>query len=121
MLALKKKREAEQKAAAAEASSSPAMVDTSVAAVTPQNGDNHEAGPAKISLLGIGGIKKKDTSATGNNNNNNNMKKRTPGEIRIQKGNLSYIRPHQDSPLYIERSCPTDCLFYFYCEYHYHQ
>lgn len=123
MLALKKKREAEQKAAAAEtASSSPAAVDTPVAVITPQNGDNHEAGPAKISLLGIGGIKKKDTSATGNNNNNN-MKKRTPGEIRIQKGNLSYIRPHQDSPLYIERSCPTDCLFlfYFYCEYHYHQ
>ena len=98
MLALKKKREAEQKAAAAaaEASSSPATEDTPVAAVTPQNGDNHEAGPAKISLLGIGGIKKKDTSATGNGNsiNNNNMKKRTPGEIRIQKGNLSFIRPH---------------------------
>ena len=99
MLALKKKREAEQKAAAAaaaEASSSPATEDTPVAAVTPQNGDNHEAGPAKISLLGIGGIKKKDTSATGNGNsiNNNNMKKRTPGEIRIQKGNLSFVRPH---------------------------
>jgi hypothetical protein len=92
MLALKKKREAEQKAAAAaEASSSPATDDTPVAAVTPQNGDHHEAGPAKISLLGIGGIKKKDTSATGNSNNNNNMKKRTPGEIRIQKGNLSFL------------------------------
>ena len=122
MLALKKKREAEQKAAAAaaaEASSSPATEDTPVAAVTPQNGDNHEAGPAKISLLGIGGIKKKDTSATGNgNNNNNNMKKRTPGEIRIQKGNLSFLcsttlgLPFALCTLNTHLSSPTYFLFY---------
>jgi hypothetical protein len=61
MLALKKKKEA---AAAAEAA----------AAQEPQQ--------EKLSLLGIGG--KKMTNAT----ENGTGKKRTPGEIRIQKGTV---------------------------------
>jgi len=65
MLALKKKREAEKKEA-----------DDAAAAAS--------AGPEKVSLLGIGGKKQAkngDSAANGG-------KKRTPGEIRIQKGAL---------------------------------
>jgi hypothetical protein len=61
MLALKKKREAEAKAAAAAPADEPAPVE-------------------KVSLLGIGGKK------TTRSNESASTKKRTPGEIRIQKG-----------------------------------
>jgi len=66
MLALKKKREAEKKEA-----------DDAAAAAAAAS-----AGPEKVSLLGIGGKKQAkngDSAANGG-------KKRTPGEIRIQKG-----------------------------------
>jgi hypothetical protein len=69
MLALKKKREAEAKKAAEAAESASA------------NG-SESPGPEKVSLLGIGGKKTTrngDSAKTG-------AKKRTPGEIRIQKG-----------------------------------
>ena len=62
MLALKKKREAEAKKAAESGS---------------------DSGPEKVSLLGIGGKK-----TTRNGDNKTGGKKRTPGEIRIQKGAL---------------------------------
>lgn len=71
MLALKKKREAEAKARA-EATEQQQQIQSAgeVEETTPQ---------AKVSLLGIGG-KKNDK-----NNGKSSGKKRTPGEIRIQK------------------------------------
>lgn len=63
MLALKKKKEAAAAAAAAEAA------------------ENPSSGPPKVSLLGIGGKKTQKKEGS-----NGNAKKRTPGEIRIQKG-----------------------------------
>jgi ubiquitin-conjugating enzyme E2 M len=76
MLALKKKREAEAKAKAEAAvqqqMQSPGEVDETT---TPQQA----ASTTKVSLLGIGG-KKNDK-----NNEKSSGKKRTPGEIRIQK------------------------------------
>ena len=81
MLALKKKREAEAKAKAeAEAaaavsapSSEPAPMAVDSTTTTASN---------KVSLLGIGGKKKKTEDGAAKNG----TKKRTPGEIRIQKG-----------------------------------
>jgi hypothetical protein len=70
MLALKKKREAE--AAAVKAA----------AAVEPKQEPGDAAGPQKVSLFGIGGEKKTK------NGDSKTGKKRTPGEIRIQKGKL---------------------------------
>lgn len=76
MLALKKKREAEKKAAeeAAKAeAASPAQTPVADGATT--NG----SGGGSVSLFGIGGQKKtKKGEQTGT--------KKTPGEIRIQKG-----------------------------------
>ena len=69
MLALKKKREAEQKAKQAE---------SSAAVSTPST----EAPSKKISLLGVGGKKTKASSENGTTEG----KRMTPGEIRIQKG-----------------------------------
>ena len=73
MLALKKKREAEAKAKAeaAEASSGP-------------DAPKEASSAGKISLLGVGGSKKK--TGTDGNGKATGGKKRTPGEIRIQKG-----------------------------------
>jgi len=76
MLALKKKREAEAKAKAeAEAA----------AAASPGGGAAAQA-PEKVSILGIGGKKKKD----GGKDGAGGSKKRTPGEIRIQKGETDH-------------------------------
>ena len=76
MLALKKKREAERKQAAEE---------EAAAAATTNNNNNGgtTATPPTLSLLGVGGKKqvKNGDSATA-------VKKRTPGEIRIQKGSF---------------------------------
>ena len=73
MLALKKKRETEAKAKAeAEAA----------AAASPGGG----AAAEKVSILGIGGKKKKD----GGKGGAGGSKKRTPGEIRIQKGETEH-------------------------------
>lgn len=73
MLALKKKREAEAKAAAEEAAR---------AKQEPSGGNGAEGKSEKVSLLGIGG-KKKNKNGDGKTG-----KKRSPGEIRIQKGNF---------------------------------
>lgn len=70
MLALKKKREADKAAAEAAAKEDKMAVD--------------EQEPAKVSLLGIDGKKKKSKNGEAKG------KKRTPGEIRIQKGAFSY-------------------------------
>ena len=70
MLALKKKREAEAKAAAA-ASAEEQAAGTPTS--TPQ--------AKKVSLFGVGGKKKQE-----NGEGKTTGKKRTPGEIRIQKG-----------------------------------
>lgn len=70
MLALKKKREEEKKKA--EEAAKAAAAEGSTAA--PDDGN-------KVSLLGVGGKKKKSENGTGTTG-----KKRTPGEIRIQKG-----------------------------------
>lgn len=79
MLALKKKREAEAKAAAEEAERAKADGDNGDGT----SGGGPEAPPEKVSLLGIGGKKKnKNGEKTGG-------KKRSPGEIRIQKGKLT--------------------------------
>jgi hypothetical protein len=76
MLALKKKREAEAKVAAEEKAEADKMeVETPAA-----------TGPAKVSLLGIGGKKK----TTKNGDGKTAGKKRSPGEIRIQKGTFLY-------------------------------
>jgi hypothetical protein len=70
MLALKKKREAEKKQAEAESSAAGAA---SPAAEEPKSSGG------QVSLFGIGGEKKsKKSEQTG--------LKKTPGEIRIQKG-----------------------------------
>lgn len=70
MLALKKKKEAEKKAAAE--------------AAARKDGSSDEKGTTvkaeKVSLFGVGGKKKKDSGANGKE------KRRTAGEIRIQKG-----------------------------------
>mmetsp|Transcript_32123 Transcript_32123/g.96260 ORF Transcript_32123/g.96260 Transcript_32123/m.96260 type:complete len:223 (-) Transcript_32123:645-1313(-) len=76
MLALKKKREAEAKAKAeAEASGA-----SSAASTPPPSSELSSSEAKKVSILGIGGKKKKDKGGNGSNS-----KKRTPGEIRIQK------------------------------------
>lgn len=78
MLALKKKREAEAAQKAAEEQAAARSVEAGDAAAT----TNHSAEDSKVNLLGIGGRKVKTAAeadgAAG--------KKRTPGEIRIQKG-----------------------------------
>lgn len=77
MLALKKKREAEAKAKAeAEAAAA--------ASSGGKDGASAQA-PEKVSILGIGGKKKKDSGKDGAGG-----KKRTPGEIRIQKGEAAF-------------------------------
>lgn len=76
MLALKKKREAEAKAKE-EAEAAAAASDSASA-----SGASSASGPQKVSILGIGGKKKKDSGKDGASGG----KKRTPGEIRIQKG-----------------------------------
>ncbi|KAL7456505.1 hypothetical protein ACHAWC_008003 [Mediolabrus comicus] len=85
MLALKKKREAEAKAkaeaeaaaAVQEPSSAPMEVDASTSSSSSSNNNSSK----KVSLLGIGGKKKKSDDGGAKNG----TKKRTPGEIRIQK------------------------------------
>ena len=80
MLALKKKREAEAKAKAEEAALAAA---NGGAVQTPGTAPSATATtnePKKVSLLGVGG-KKKQSGAGGPK-----QKKRSPGEIRIQKG-----------------------------------
>jgi hypothetical protein len=69
MLALKKKREAEKKKAEEEAAAKPADAPAAV-----ESGDKN-----KVSLFGIGGQKK-------NKKGEQAGTRKTPGEIRIQKG-----------------------------------
>lgn len=110
MLALKKKREAEAKAAAAAAAAAKTSQTSSnqghnhanpTSSPPPSNHPNHDHNQQnhlqssehpttapdgkKISLLGVGGKKKKQEGAGGENAKTMG-KKRTPGEIRIQKG-----------------------------------
>lgn len=92
MLALKKKREAEAKAkaeaeaAAVSASGGEGAVQTpGTAPSSASGGAAAESSSNKVSLLGIGGKKKK---ADGAGVGGNGQKKRSPGEIRIQKGEL---------------------------------
>ena len=80
MLALKKKREAEAKARADEE----AAAQAAGAVQTPGTAPSAADASKKVSLLGVGG-KKKRTGGAGANG----QKKRSPGEIRIQKGELS--------------------------------
>ena len=85
MLALKKKREAEAKAKAEAAAAD--GVDGICAPETPVAATGESSSGAatnKVSLLGIGGKKKKSEGTA--NGGTNGTKKRTPGEIRIQKG-----------------------------------
>mmetsp|Transcript_5880 Transcript_5880/g.14725 ORF Transcript_5880/g.14725 Transcript_5880/m.14725 type:complete len:224 (+) Transcript_5880:114-785(+) len=77
MLALKKKREAEAKA---KAETEAAAAAGGGAVQTPGTAPS-ASGPNKVSLLGIGGKKKKSDDKAGVNG----QKKRSPGEIRIQK------------------------------------
>ena len=70
MLALKKKREAERKEKEEAAKN---------AAAAEKNGETAASAGGQVSLFGIGGEKKtKKNEATGT--------KKSPGEIRIQKG-----------------------------------
>jgi hypothetical protein len=62
--------------------------DTLQSVTTATNTTSQTTSSSKVSLLGIGGIKKNNASST---TNANNSKKRTPGEIRIQKGKLCWI------------------------------
>jgi hypothetical protein len=96
MLALKKKREAEA-AAAASASATTDILGTSDGnSVRNAVEDPSEAGGStKVSLIGaIGGKKTKDKVADAGKEGSSVGKKRTPGEIRIQKG------------MAFDRSCP---------------
>jgi len=81
MLALKKKREAEAKAKAAAAAAAPPSSEPAPMAV-----DSTSSSSNKVSLLGIGGKKKKSEDGAAKNG----TKKRSPGEIRIQKGECCY-------------------------------
>lgn len=77
MLALKKKREAEQKAKKAE-----------LAAVDNPSTDAPSAPTSKkVSILGVGGKKTKSSAEKGASGG----KRRTPGELRIQKGTFVLI------------------------------
>jgi hypothetical protein len=87
MLALKKKREAEKKQAEEAAKAEAAAVASSKTVESPAGAAAPSAtggsGGGQVSLFGIGGEKKsKKGEQTG-------MKK-TPGEIRIQKGKFLY-------------------------------
>jgi hypothetical protein len=85
MLALKKKRETEAKQAA----------EAAAAAAEAQGKEGGEAEATqgepveKVSLLGIGGKKK---SKNGGGGPDGKVKKRTPGEIRIQKGTIFVLQ-----------------------------
>eukprot|EP01083_Nonionella_stella_P075347 204813_1 len=81
MLALKKKR-AEEKARMEAEAAAAATVETpsSEPTDTASTSTNTTGGVKKVSLLGIGGKKKKTTEQ-----GKVNAKRRTPGEIRIQK------------------------------------
>ena len=74
MLALKKKREAERKAKEEAAKNSEAAAAAPAAPAT----------PGQVSLFGIGGEKKTKKGET-------QGIKKSPGEIRIQKGNLPFF------------------------------
>eukprot|EP00553_Chaetoceros_curvisetus_P001365 CAMPEP_0204623662 /NCGR_PEP_ID=MMETSP0717-20131115/9391_1 /ASSEMBLY_ACC=CAM_ASM_000666 /TAXON_ID=230516 /ORGANISM="Chaetoceros curvisetus" /LENGTH=223 /DNA_ID=CAMNT_0051638799 /DNA_START=6 /DNA_END=677 /DNA_ORIENTATION=+ len=77
MLALKKKREAQKKAQEEAAAKAAQSGETSE---SPTEDKASEPEVKKVSLLGIGGKKKKSSE-----NGKQNGKRRTPGEIRIQK------------------------------------
>ena len=81
MLALKKKREDEAKAKADEGAAMAAAATGDEVSQTPGT-----APATKVSLLGIGGKKKKADGTGGATG----QKKRSPGEIRIQKGEIIY-------------------------------
>ncbi len=92
MLALKKKREAEAKAKAEEEAAAKAEVESSlpgdIQSAVASSDSSSPTGAAtatvsKVSLLGIGGKKKASKSIE---NGEPSGKKRTPCEIRIQKG-----------------------------------
>jgi hypothetical protein len=76
MLALKKKREAERKKAEEEA----AAAATDAGTDNQPNADVANDETPKVSLFGIGGEKKNKNRETTSGT------KKTPGEIRIQKG-----------------------------------
>ncbi len=89
MLALKKKREAEAKAkakaeadaaATSEGGAEGAVQSPGSAPTTSSSSSSHT-----VSLLGIGGKKTKADGSTVNG-----QKRRSPGEIRIQKGELMF-------------------------------
>ena len=79
MLALKKKREDEARAKADEGAAMAAATAGDEVSQTPGT-----APATKVSLLGIGGKKKKADGTGGATG----QKKRSPGEIRIQKGEI---------------------------------
>jgi len=80
MLALKKKREAEAKAKA-DAEATAAVAAPPSSEPTPMAVDSSTSSANKVSILGVGGKKKKSEDGAAKNG----TKKRTPGEIRIQK------------------------------------
>jgi len=87
MLALKKKREAEAKAKAeAEAAATKSATESPTDEKLAESGTGSETTGSshKVSILGIGGRKKVAKSDNGSGNAARG-KKRTPGEIRIQK------------------------------------
>jgi hypothetical protein len=114
MLALKKKREAEAKAkaeseAAAALSGEGAVQSPGCAPSSASGGAAAESSSNKVSLLGIGGKKKK---ADGAGVGGNGQKKRSPGEIRIQKGEFGYVYDHRVSSG--EEGCVGDSIAYLF-------
>lgn len=87
MLALKKKREAEAAAKKLEEEQQSSVGEAGGGETEEEGGNssvtNGGGGKGKVSLLGIGGQKKTKSATDGASNT---AKKRTPGEIRIQKG-----------------------------------
>mmetsp|Transcript_16877 Transcript_16877/g.29045 ORF Transcript_16877/g.29045 Transcript_16877/m.29045 type:complete len:229 (+) Transcript_16877:67-753(+) len=116
MLALKKKREAEAKAKA-EAEAAAAAAGGEGAVQTPGTAPSSSSSSSnKVSLLGVGGRRRKESDKSGANG----TKKRTPGEIRIQKdiaeldgGRVANIEfPNSNDLTFFEVSITPDSGFW---------
>ncbi|KAL7537941.1 hypothetical protein ACHAXR_008168 [Thalassiosira sp. AJA248-18] len=118
MLALKKKREAEAKAKAEAEAAGGGAVQTPGTAPSASSSSAGESSSShnKVSLLGVGGRKKK----AGANGVNGATKKRSPGEIRIQKdiadldgGKVAQIEfPNPNDLTFFEVSITPDSGFW---------
>jgi hypothetical protein len=85
MMRLNKKKEEAKAAADAKTASSEGGSDSAMDIVKSEGGEQQQSDSGAVSVLGIGG--KRITGATAKKP----TKKRTPGEIRIQKGFVIFL------------------------------